>query len=136
MKMLQKINAYECEGIKIKYSEVLAIDCAAYIKSKLTRRELLEQLTEECCELGQAATKLIRAEGLSNNPTPISKEEAKKKFTEEQLDVISILWLLTDSKMYEHIRYYPKYVRWAIRLGYQLPKGYAIDISRHQKDVK
>lgn len=118
MKMLQKSDAYECDGTKIKYSEVLASDCACYIKSKLSRRVLLEQLTEECAELSQAASKLIRAERLSNNPTPISKEEAEKKFTEEQLDVISILWLLTDSKMYEHIRFYPKYVRWAVRLGY------------------
>lgn len=108
----------EYNGTKIICSDALLAECRQYIKNKLTRRELLEQLAEECAELSQAASKLIRAERLSNNPTPISKEEAEKKFTEEQLDVISILWLLTDSKIYEHIRFYPKYVRWAVRLGY------------------
>ena len=83
-------------------------------KNKLTRRELLEQLAEECSEL-------TKAEELSENPTPTSRVEAEKNFTEEQLDIISVLYILTGSKMYEHIMYYPKYVRWAIRLGYQIP---------------
>ena len=114
-------DIYEYDGTQIICSEMLLAECRQYIKNKLTRRELLEQLAEECSELTKAAMKTIRAEGLSDNPTPISKEDTEKKFTEEQLDVVSILWLLTDSKMYEYIRYYPKDVRWAIRLGYQIP---------------
>lgn len=121
MKIFQKNDICECDGIKFKYSEALVTDCVCYIKGKAARRELLEQLAEECAELSQVALKTIRTEGLSENPTPISKDEAEKKFTEEQLDVVAALWLLTDSKMYEHIKYYPKYVRWAIRLGYQIP---------------
>ena len=136
MKIYRKYDDFEYNGTLIRCTDMLMTECIRHIKSKLTRRELLEQLAEECSELTKAAMKTIRAEGLSDNPTPISKEDTEKEFTEEQLDVVSILWLLTDSKMYEHIRYYPKYVRWAIRLGYQLPTGYAVDISRHQKDVK
>ena len=43
-----------------------------YILSVLSERELLEQLTEEAAEMQQAAMKLIRAEGLSNNTTPVT----------------------------------------------------------------
>lgn len=107
---------------------MLLAECRQYIKSKLTRRELLEQLAEECNELSKITLKTIRAEGLSNNPTPINREETTKNFTEEQLDVIAALYLLTDNKMYEHIRYYPKYVRWAMRLGYQIPAEYTIKV--------
>ena len=48
-------------------------------KNKLTRRELLEQLAEQCSELTKAAMKTIRAEELSENPTPTSRVEAEKK---------------------------------------------------------
>lgn len=129
MKIFRENDIYECDGIEVKYSKVLATDCACYIKSELTRGELLEQLAQECNELGQAALKTIRAEELSNNPTCTNREEAERNFVEEQLDVVSILWLLTDSKMYEHIRYYPKYVRWAARLGYKIPKACMIDVE-------
>lgn len=114
-------DIYECDGTQIICSEMLLAKCRQYIKNKLTRRELLEQLAEECSELTKAAMKTIRAEELSENPTPTSRVEAEKNFTEEQLDIISVLYILTGSKMYEHIMYYPKYVRWAIRLGYQIP---------------
>lgn len=114
-------DVYEYDGAQIICSEMLLAECRQYIKNKLTRRELLEQLAEECSELTKAAMKTIRAEGLSENLTPTSRVEAEKNFTEEQLDIISVLYILTGSKMYEHIMYYPKYVRWAIRLGYQIP---------------
>ena len=94
-----------------KYSE--------YVRDTLPDRDLLEQLAEECNELSKASLKLIRAIGDSENPTPISKVEAYDKFIEEQKDVISVLWLLTNNDRYAYIDGYPKMERWAKRLGYK-----------------
>lgn len=91
----------------------------SYIKNTLSKRELLEQLAEECNELAKASLKLIRAEGMNNNVTPTTKKEALYNFLEEQLDVISVLWLITNSPDYCYIDNYPKYERWAERLGYE-----------------
>lgn len=57
------------------------------VQKLLDRRTLLEGLAEEAAELSQAALKLIRAKGLSGNPTPISEEEAEAKLLEELADV-------------------------------------------------
>ena len=38
--------------------------------------EMLSQLAEECCELGQAALKLRRVLD-KKNPTPVTEEEAR-----------------------------------------------------------
>ena len=92
---------------------------AEYIMNTLTARELLEQLAEECSELSKASLKLIRAIGDSENPTPIGQVEAYDNFIEEQKDVISVLWLLTNSDRYAYIDDYPKMERWARRLGYK-----------------
>ena len=92
---------------------------AEYVKNTLPTRDLLEQLAEECNELSKASLKLIRAIGLSENATPISKNEAYDNFIEEQKDVISVLWLLTGNERYAYIDGYPKYERWARRLGYK-----------------
>ena len=92
---------------------------AEYIMNTLTARELLEQLAEECSELSKASLKLIRALKLNKNATPISKVEAYDNFIEEQKDVISVLWLLTNSHRYAYIDGYPKMERWAKRLGYK-----------------
>lgn len=46
------------------------IDDKRYVLEHIDRRTLLEQLAEEAAELSQAALKLIRAEKLSDNPTP------------------------------------------------------------------
>ena len=94
-----------------KYSE--------YVRDTLPDRDLLEQLAEECNELSKASLKLIRALNLNKNATPISKVEAYDKFIEEQKDVISVLWLLTNSDRYAYIDGYPKMERWAKRLGYK-----------------
>ena len=48
---------------------------------------MLEQLAEECAELGKAALKLARIER-NENPTPVTKEEALKNLREEYTDVI------------------------------------------------
>ena len=92
---------------------------AEYVKNTLPARDLLEQLAEECNELSKASLKLIRAIGASENPTPISKNEAYDNFIEEQNDVISVLWLLTGNERYAYIDGYPKMERWAKRLGYK-----------------
>ena len=94
-----------------KYSE--------YVRDTLPDRDLLEQLAEECNELSKASLKLIRAIGDSKNPTPIGQVEAYDNFIEEQKDVISVLWLLTNSDRYAYIDGYPKFERWAKRLGYK-----------------
>ena len=94
-----------------KYSE--------YVRDTLPDRDLLEQLAEECNELSKASLKLIRPLKLNKNATPISKVEAYDKFIEEQKDVISVLWLLTNSDRYAYIDGYPKMERWAKRLGYK-----------------
>ena len=101
------------EGVEImnKYAE--------YIQNVLTRRELLEQLAEECNEMAKASLKMIRAGGMSNNMTPTSRDDAYDNFEEEQKDVISVLWLLTDNERYAYIEGYPKFERWAKRLGYK-----------------
>ena len=94
-----------------KYSE--------YVRDTLPDRDLLEQLAEECNELSKASLKLIRALELNKNATPTGKIEAYDNFMEEQKDVISVLWLLTNSERYAYIDGYPKYERWAKRLGYK-----------------
>lgn len=66
----------------------------AYIKDKLDRRTLLEGLAEEASELSQAALKVIRAERLSKNYTPISVYDAKTKLAEELSDVMTMAYML------------------------------------------
>ena len=64
------------------------------VVSDLPYRDLLEQLAEESAELSQAALKLIRASGMSQNPTPISKNEALDSLKEEANDVLIVLKVL------------------------------------------
>ena len=86
-----------------------------YILSVLDARTLLEQLAEEASELAQAALKLIRAAGYSNNPTPITLQEAQVSLDEELHDVLAVASLLgiIDYDDDEN----PKWKRWAERLG-------------------
>lgn len=65
-----------------------------FIKAKLDRRTLLEQAAEEASELTQALLKLIRAEKLSNNPTPVNKADALANVKEELDDLLLVLELL------------------------------------------
>ena len=92
---------------------------AMYIRKVLSARDLAEQLAEECSELAKASLKMIRAGGMSANITPITRREAYDNFVEEQKDVVSVLWLLTLDERYAYIDGYPKYERWAKRLGYK-----------------
>lgn len=65
-----------------------------YIRENVAERELLEQLAEEGAEMTQAALKLIRAKGLSNNPTPKEAEQLKRELMEEFTDVSIIIFVL------------------------------------------
>lgn len=88
-----------------------------YIRDVLSERTLLEQLAEEAAELSQAALKLIRAAGYSNNPTPIIEQEAEANLEEELHDVLAVASLLGIINYDDDEN--PKWKRWAERLGKQ-----------------
>ena len=71
----QKLDA---EALRMMEEISLALGC----------EELLGQLTEECCELGQAAQKVRRA---MKGTTPVRLEAAREKLTEEVGDVLLLL---------------------------------------------
>lgn len=64
------------------------IEDKRYVLEHIDRRTLLEQLAEEAAELSQAALKLIRAEKLSDNPTPANVSIASEQLNEELADVL------------------------------------------------
>lgn len=86
-----------------------------YILRILDARTLLEQLAEEASELAQAALKLIRAAEYSNNPTPITLQEAEVGLDEELHDVLAVASLLGIIEYDDDEN--PKWKRWAERLG-------------------
>lgn len=95
-----------------------------YILDKLDERALLEQLAEEASELSQAALKLIRAKGLSNNVTPKTEREALLNLMEEIEDFSIVITLLyrKDNKLLTTTggtKRQNKWKRWAERLGYK-----------------
>lgn len=92
-----------------------------HITHKLTKRDLLEQLAEECDELGKASLKLIRGSHLSGNVTPESKQSCEDNFMEEILDVIMVLQCLGYDvfKMKSKVNQNYKWKRWAERLNYE-----------------
>ena len=51
------------------------------------RPAMLEQLAEECAELGKAALKMARI-FRRENPTPVTKEDAEIALIEEYTDVV------------------------------------------------
>lgn len=89
-------------------------DAKKYVSEHLTQRAVLEGLAEECCELAQAALKLIRATD-GENPTPVSEEECAEKLHEEAGDVLILLELLNilEDGTTAHN---PKWERWAKRI--------------------
>lgn len=100
-------------------------DYMKFIKNKLTNRELLEQLAEECCELAHASLKLIRAGGDSNNVTPVVEKTAAMNVREELDDVLMVLCLMTDicdKDLKKYMNERSKWERWAKRLGYTQEK--------------
>ena len=83
--------------------------------SDLPDRDLLEQLAEESAELSQAALKLIRAHGMSQNPTPISEDKALASLKEEANDVLILLVILGLADQ-SAVHDWRKLVRWAERI--------------------
>lgn len=92
-------------------------NAAQYVVDNMSQRGMLEQLAEECSELAKASLKLIRAAGLSDNPTPTDRAEAIDMLQEEIDDVVSLIFLLTGDKRLEYMRNYWKIERWACRLA-------------------
>ena len=97
-----------------------------HVVKSLDKRSVLEQLAEESSEITKAALKVIRAEKLSVNTTPITYEESMEKLIEEINDVRMIISMLKtkyhelDNALPEDndIINNPKWKRWAHRLGY------------------
>lgn len=92
---------------------------AKYVRDTLPTRDKLEQVAEEAAELSQAALKLIRAYGLSDNPTPTTCEQALSDFSEETQDLFCVLRLVFTDSRWERITNiddYPKYRRWEDRM--------------------
>lgn len=71
-------------------------DFCAYLAEvmDLPPQDLYAQLAEEGAELTQAALKCIRAQGFSENPTPVSCEDALKNLMEELNDVLIVAYVL------------------------------------------
>lgn len=89
-----------------------------YVQTHTDVRDFLELLAEEAAELAQAALKVIRAEGLSNIPTPTSAEEARKNLIEEVADVqncLNALGMCSESGVLDKIMA-NKMERWVKRL--------------------
>ena len=97
-----------------------------HVVKSLDKRSVLEQLAEESSEITKAALKVIRAEKLSVNTTPITYKESMQKLIEEINDVRMIISMLKtkylelDEALPEDsdIINNPKWKRWAKRLGY------------------
>lgn len=95
-------------------------DAQVYVIKHLDARDKLEQLAEEAAELSQAALKLIRAKGLSNNVTPVDNKEALDNVKKEIIDVLMCVkacgFEFGDVSMVEAMENSLKWIRWAERL--------------------
>jgi hypothetical protein len=65
----------------------------ADIVERIGKPATLEQMAEECCELGKAALKLARVMR-GENPTPVTEEQAVANLIEEVGDVRSCMLLV------------------------------------------
>ena len=81
---------------------------------------MLEQLAEECNELGKAALKLARIVR-KNNPTPVTEEQAKENLCEEAGDVINCIEMLegADILFVDDDARKSKIIRWENRIRNQ-----------------
>ncbi len=92
---------------------------ARKVAGQLGEREKLEQVAEESAELCKAALKLIRAKGLSDNPTPVSLDEATQDFYEEFRDVLIVMRVTLSPSKYASlldVDNSPKFKRWYERI--------------------
>ena len=89
------------------------------VQKLLDRRTLLEGLAEEAAELSQAALKLIRAEKMNSNVTPVDAVEAENQLLEEIADVqcyLNVLELNYQRSVFMNILVEQKMQRWVERL--------------------
>ena len=97
----------------------MIMDAIEYVRKNLTQEAQLEQLAEECAELGKAALKLARIYR-GENPTPVKRTEAFHNLVEEIADVtlcIEVLGLNTPEALYNCGRIWEeKSARWKKRL--------------------
>ena len=68
------------------------------VAQALTRAAALEQLAEECSELGHACLKYARAIR-QENPTPVSITTCKEHLNEETADVMNAILMLRSKRM-------------------------------------
>lgn len=114
------------EKLQPPQEEMNLEEAQEYVKSHLDDRTKLEQLAEEAAELSQAALKLIRAKGMSDNATPIDKEKALDNVKEEIIDVLMCVkacgFDFGDIGVMEVMENSPKWLRWAERLKGEIKK--------------
>ena len=85
-----------------------------FVIKHLPERDRWEQLAEEAAELSHAALKMIRADGMSKNPTPIDPVNVLMNVVEELQDVLVCAEALEIS--IHDTRSNPKWQRWAERI--------------------
>lgn len=125
-----------CKEVERKEAEELAYYRLGkeVVKYNMSRRALLEQLAEECSELAIAALKLIRAESISENPTPINANKALANFHEELSDVVMILDSMGMLPLLKIVvdknDSNPKWARWADRIEAAKEETYEGKIMR------
>lgn len=93
------------------------IDMLNYIKSHVSKKELLAQLAEEATELAHAALKYRRTLD-DENPTPMSTNEAFRNLIEEIddiglcLETLALMWRVKSNSLQRE----QKLNRWVERL--------------------
>ena len=76
------------------------LDQQEQIIQKLGVEEILSQLSEECCELAQAAQKVRR---VLHGTTPVSMDDAEAMLEEEAGDVMLLLDCLERMSLYDPV---------------------------------
>lgn len=100
----------------------------SYVLKNTDRRTLLEQLAEEAAELSQAALKLIRAEGLSSNPTNRNTLIAQEQLNDEVADVLMMVDALKIPVLESYAN--DKWQRWADRIKEYLDRRNVTNVSK------
>lgn len=100
----------------------------SYVLKNTDRRTLLEQLAEEAAELSQEALKLIRAEGLSNNPTNCNTLIAQEQLNDEVADVLMMVDALRIPVLESYAN--DKWQRWADRIKEYLDRRNVTNVSK------
>lgn len=91
------------------------LDPEGYIRDRLTKAALYEQMAEEAVELAHACQKMARI-CRKENPTPVTEEDAKQNVLEELTDVgICAVVLELEPELSEEL-FDAKIDRWCHRL--------------------